>query len=84
MLHASFAFAAQHRRMSPSEHFIARFLARVPREIGESFTCEQLHAVQRVFGMRYVTEHGVDIRRRVRLPWGRYYLVLLAGRDRRP
>ena len=70
--------------MSPSEHFIARFLARIPRETAASFTHEQLQAIQHAFGMRYAMEHSVDIRRRLRLPWGRYYLVLLAGRDCRP
>ena len=70
--------------MSPTEHFIARFLARIPGEIAKSFTQQQLQAIQRVFGMRYAMEHSVDIRRRLRLPWGRYYLVLLAGRDCRP
>jgi len=31
-----------------------------------------------------VMEHAIDLRRTLRLPWGRYYLVVLAGRDRRP
>ncbi len=70
--------------MSPADAFIARFLARVPREVAGSFTAEQLGAVQRAFGMRYAMDHAVDVRRRLRLPWGRYYVVLLAGRDRRP
>ncbi|HST74341.1 MAG TPA: hypothetical protein VLJ20_03135 [Acetobacteraceae bacterium] len=69
---------------SPGDAFIARFLARVPREVAASFTPAQLQAVQRAFGMRYAVEHAVDLRRTWRLPWGRFYLVLLAGRDRRP
>ncbi len=70
--------------MSPADAFIARFLARVPREVAGTFTPEQLRAVQRAFGMRYVMQHAVDLRRTLRFPWGRYYLVLLAGRDQRP
>ncbi len=70
--------------MTPADRFIARFLARVPREVAASFTPAQLGAVQRAFGMRYVMDHAIDVRRSLRLPWGRYYLVLLAGRDRRP
>jgi hypothetical protein len=70
--------------MSPAESFIARFLARIPREVASSFTPAQLRAVQRAFGMRYAVDHAVDLRRTLRLPWGRYYLVLLAGRDHRP
>jgi hypothetical protein len=29
-------------------------------------------------------DRALDIRRHVRLPWARYYLVLLCGRDDRP
>jgi hypothetical protein len=65
-----------------AEAFIRRFLARVPPEIAATFSPDQLAAVQRAFGMRYAAEHAVDVRRSVPLPWGRYYLVLLAGRDR--
>ncbi len=72
------------RAASPANAFIARFLARVPREVAASFTPAQLQAVQRAFGMRYVMEHAIDLRHTLRLPWGRFYLVLLAGRDRRP
>lgn len=63
--------------------FTTRFLARVPREVAGSFTPDQLAAVQRAFGMRYAMDHAVDVRRTVTLPWGRFYLVLLGGRDRR-
>ena len=69
---------------TPSDAFIARFLARVPAELRDSFTPAQLTAVQRAFGMRYTMEHALDLRRHVRLPWARYYLVLLCGRDFRP
>lgn len=61
--------------------FQRRFLARVPAGLATSFTDEQLEAVQMVFGMRYAARHGVDCRRSLSLPWGHYYLVLLAGRD---
>jgi hypothetical protein len=63
--------------------FIARFLARMPADVAASFTPAQLQAVERAFGMRYAVAHAIDLRRRIRLPWGRYYLVLLFGRDTR-
>ena len=69
---------------SPSDAFIARFLARVPADLRASFTSAQLTAIQRAFGMRYTMEHALDLRRHVRLPWARYYLVVLCGRDHRP
>jgi hypothetical protein len=54
----------------------------VPAEIAGSFSAEQLAAVQRAFGMRYSAGHALDLRRSVALPWGRYYFVMIAGRDR--
>ncbi len=62
--------------------FLQRFLARVPAEVASSFSAEQLAAVQRAFGMRYTVRHAVDMRRSLALPWGRYYLVVMAGRER--
>lgn len=70
-------------RGSASEDFIARFLRRVPGEVAATFTPEQLAAVQGAFGLRYTMDHAVDVRRTVRLPWGGFYFVLLAGRDAR-
>ncbi len=61
--------------------FQTRFLARVPASIAASFTAEQLAAVQLAFGMRHTPSHAMDCRRTLSLPWGRYYLVLLVGRD---
>lgn len=61
--------------------FTDRFLARVPVDIATTFTAEQLAAVQMAFGMRYAVNHGIDFRRTLSLPWGRFYLVLLSGRD---
>jgi hypothetical protein len=70
------------RRSASNDAFIGRFLARVPPEVAATFSPDQLAAVQRAFGMRYAVEHAIDLRRSVSMPWGRYYLVLLAGRDR--
>jgi hypothetical protein len=68
--------------LTPTESFIARFLARTPHEVAASFSHEQLVAIQRAFGMRYAMDHTLDVRRSLRLPWGRFYLVLLFGRER--
>ncbi len=67
----------------PFSPFISRFLGGLPREVADSFTPEQLDAVQRAFGMRYVQSHAVDVRRGVRLLGRRFYVVLLVGRERR-
>jgi hypothetical protein len=71
------------RELNPDEAFRIRFLARIPADLANSFTPDQLAAIQRAFGTRYAMEHTVDVRRTVTLPWGRFYLVLLGGRDRR-
>ena len=62
--------------------FLDRFLARVPRDVAGTFSAAQLAAVQRAFGMRFTVDHAVDVRRSFRLPWVRFYLVLLIGRER--
>ena len=67
----------------PTEAFTRRFLARLRPDVAASFTPEQLAAVQLAFGMRYAADHAVDLRRTMTLPWGRFYVVLLGGRDRR-
>ncbi len=67
---------------SSSDPFLARFLGGMPKDVADSFTPDQLRAVQRAFGMRYATTHAVDMRRRVGLFGRRFYVVLLAGRER--
>jgi hypothetical protein len=62
--------------------FIRRFLGGMPRDMADSFTPDQLQAVQRAFGMRYATDHTVDMRRRVGLLGRKFYVVLLVGRER--
>jgi hypothetical protein len=58
------------------------FLARLPAALAARFDAEQLAAVELHFGMRHRTRHAIDIRRRLRLPFLRCYVVLLAGRER--
>ena len=70
--------------MAADNPFLRRFLASVPAEVAQTFTNAQLAAVQRVFGMRFTVNHMVDLRRSFRLPCGRFYLVLLFGRERAP
>lgn len=48
-----------------------------------SFTKEQRRAIRTMFGDRGATRHAIDIRCTFPLGWRRFYLVFLAGRDRR-
>ena len=68
--------------MPGSEKFVARFLAGVPADVRDTFTAPQLGSIARAFGMRHASGHAVDFRRSIPTPWGRAYVVLLAGRDR--
>ncbi len=58
-----------------------RFLARLPPDLAARFDAEQLAAVELHFGMRHRMRHAIDWRWRVRLPFLRGYVVMLAGRD---
>ncbi len=62
---------------------ICRFLARLAPELAASFSPAQLEAVELHFGMRHRVNHLIDWRRRVALPFAKFYVVLLAGRDER-
>lgn len=63
--------------------FTEKFLAALPKELAASFTAEQLLGVQRCFGLRHGGRHRLDFRRSVWTPFGRVYVVLLAGPERR-
>lgn len=60
-----------------------RFLARLPPDLAARFDQEQLAAVALHFAMRHSKNHVIDWRKRIRLPFLRGYLVVLAGRERR-
>ena len=70
-------------RPKTSDPFLAMFFSRIPSETAETFTEAQLDAVKMAFGARSFGAHAVDIRRS--LPWfsRRFYLVFLAGAERR-
>jgi hypothetical protein len=62
---------------------IGNFLARLAPDIAASFSPAQLAAVELHFAMRHRVDHGIDWRRRFKLPFARFYVVLLAGREER-
>jgi hypothetical protein len=63
--------------------FHALFFSRIPADVARSFSPAQLDAVKRAFGARSPGVHAVDLR--FSLPIGRraWYVVFLAGRERR-
>jgi hypothetical protein len=70
-----------HERRAGSEDWI---LARLPDEIHARLTPDLKRAIARAAAPRAWDNHPVDIRISIPLPFGRYYLALVAGPERRP
>ncbi|BBD69053.1 hypothetical protein NIES4072_36170 [Nostoc commune NIES-4072] len=60
-----------------------QLLANINPKVANTFTLEQLEAIKRSFASRAWTRHSLDIRVSVPIPGLRFYLVLLAGSERR-
>lgn len=71
------------RPTRPHPGFARKFLAALPPDLAATFTEEQILGVQHAFGLRHSGRHPVDLRRSIWTPFGRIYLVVLAGRERR-
>ncbi|MDR6178427.1 MULTISPECIES: 3-phosphoshikimate 1-carboxyvinyltransferase [unclassified Pseudomonas] len=70
-------------RIKRHDPFIAGLKERLPEELRESFTDEQLEALKLAFGTRSWGKHSVDLRGTVKFWHRRYYFVFLAGRNYR-
>lgn len=70
-------------RIKRHDPFIAGLKERLPEELRESFTEEQLEALKLAFGTRSWGKHSVDLRSTVKFWHRRYYFVFLAGRNYR-
>lgn len=62
---------------------IRSLLNRMPSEVQESFTEDQLAHLKVAIGARQWGKHAVDCRGVIKFYKYRYYFVLLAGRNRR-
>ncbi|MEH2438354.1 MAG: hypothetical protein V7K25_29845 [Nostoc sp.] len=62
---------------------IKQLFAEIDPEIANTFTVEQLEAIKKGLASRAKTHHSLDIRVSVPIPGLRFYLVLLAGSERR-
>lgn len=65
------------------ESFNKQLFQQLPTEIAESFTNEQLQAIKQAFGNDKWRQHPVDIRSTISLAGLKFYLVILAGREKR-
>lgn len=62
---------------------ISRLLERMPGEVADSFTEEQLSYLRNAIGAREWGKHKIDLRGTIKFFKWRYYYVVLAGRNRR-
>lgn len=63
--------------------FVQNLLERIPEDLHDSFTDEQLIHLKVALGARSWGNHKIDLRGTVKLLRWRYYYVFLAGRNRR-
>ena len=66
-----------------ADGFIARFLSRVPADVAPTFSQAQLLAIKD-FVITNRARPPVDIRWTIPLIWIRFFIVVLAGPERRP
>ncbi|MBO3458095.1 hypothetical protein G7B40_034760 [Aetokthonos hydrillicola Thurmond2011] len=71
------------RSLQHNDTVFAEFLAKIDPEIADTFTDEQLDAIKEAFGSRSWNRHPIDVRVSVPIPGIPFYLVLLAGSERR-
>lgn len=66
-----------------SDQFFQALFARVPRDVAETFSGEQMLAIKAAFGGQEWDLHPVDVRRSITVFGKRVYLTLLAGTEGR-
>jgi hypothetical protein len=71
---------SEHKAPDP---FLAQCFGRIPKDVAKTFSDAQLDAVKRAFAARSWGAHSVDLRFSLPLPWRRYYVVFLVGKERR-
>jgi hypothetical protein len=74
---------AQDTPASGHDPFLDHYFKRIDPRVAASFSPEQREAVKTMFGARGFAKHAVEVRRSLPIGRGRYYLVLLLGREHR-
>lgn len=64
--------------------FLQQMFARMSPGAKFTFTPAQIDEIKKAFSARSRTSHALDVRRSIRLFGSSYYVVFLAGRERRP
>ena len=71
------------KRPIKEEPDVQHMLERMPKNVADSFTDDQLFHLNTALAGRRWGSHKVDLRGTIGLLRSRYYFVLLAGRDKR-
>ncbi len=71
------------KRPIKEEPNVQHMLERMPKNVADSFTDDQLFHLNTALAGRRWGNHKVDVRGTIGLLRSRYYFVLLAGRDKR-
>lgn len=69
--------------LDESDPFLRMMFARMSPDARSLFSAYQLDEIKRVFSARTFGSHAVEFRRSIRLFGKAYYVVFLAGRERR-
>ena len=67
----------------PPDPFLQQMFARMSPGAKFTFTPAQIDEIKKAFSARSFTSHAVDVRHSVSVFGKSYYLVILAGRERR-
>jgi plasmid stabilization system protein ParE len=66
-----------------AEDVLAYHFRRIDPKVAVSFTRDQRNALRSILAMRKIARHAIEVRRTMRVGRHRYYLLFLAGRERR-
>jgi len=69
--------------MPKEDQFVQGLVKRLPEELQDSFSAEQLAALKVIFARQSWREHPIDFRKSIGMLNWRYYFVFIAGRDSR-
>ena len=69
--------------MTPEAKFAQELRQKLPATTADSFTEEQIQDLYRIFGEAKWKRHPVDVRATLGIWRWRYYITLVAGRDKR-
>lgn len=74
----------RHSLQVDADTFLAHYFKRIDPAVATSFSPAQRQAMVRMFATRWSEKHPVNIRKSLGIGRRRIYVVLLAGREKRP